>query len=67
MSGTQAELTTRALITHSPAVLVTRVEENNNIATDSVPLLFFCAKCLRACLGNTFLEAMNFTLCFSMF
>ena len=27
MSGTQAELATRALIAHSTAVLVTRVEE----------------------------------------
>ena len=41
MSRTQAELTTRALIIHSPAVLVTQVEENSKIAnTDQVPLDF---------------------------
>ena len=41
MSRTRAELTTRALIAHSPAVLVTRVEENSKIAnTDQVPLDF---------------------------
>ena len=41
MSGTWAELVTQALIAHSPAVLVTRVEESWYPAeTDGMPLLF---------------------------
>ena len=49
MSRTRAELTTRALIAHSPAVLVTRVEENSNIVnTDWVPFNFFASNvCVR--------------------
>ena len=64
MSGTRAELATQALIAHSPAVLVTRVEENSNLAnTDFVPFNSFCVKCLSALCGDTDSDAVNCIVC----
>ena len=64
MSGTGAELATRALIAHLPAVLITRVEENSILAnTDCVPLVSFGIKCLNALCGNTDSDAVNCIVC----
>ena len=46
MSGTRAELVTQVLIAHSPAVLVTRVEESWYPAeTDGMPFVI-CTLCV---------------------
>ena len=46
MSGTRAELVTQALIAHSPAVFVTRVEESWYPAeTDGIPFVI-CTLCV---------------------
>ena len=42
MSGTRAEFATRALITHSPAVLFTRVEESCYPADTDLKPFDFC-------------------------
>ena len=48
MSGTGAQLATRALIAHLLEVLVTRVEENSNPANaDCVPFNSFCPRSLK--------------------
>ena len=41
MSGTQAEVATRALVAQSPIVLVTRVEESSNAANTDCAIQFF--------------------------